>query len=450
MKGIEIILTNCIEEIRSGKATLEECLSRHPEIRQELEPLLRTAVSIKNPPAYHMEAEDKQSVRANLLRQIRQVKRPGRVSFADILSLGLPRQLAGARAVAATLVIALLVGALGTGTAYASQSSIPGDVLYPVKTGTESVRLWAAGSPVAKAELNVQFAGKRLEELSRLGNREDENAQAAADRYRRHLAAAVRQLEESGMTSESADRLAGMITRMEAQIQTCDELADLEPVNTALLNEAASQAVDSQARALQIMARFDALSAAEINTGMMQNRLQGATGAAAAGRYQVMIQKLWQYRQLNQAGQQILEQAQNTNSQVEQIKAISMQQLAMDTENLANLAQQAPAEYQDMIDECEQMIHQFQQRFRYGQDGSGNQGGGSGSDNGAVNPGPGSPGTTQSPDTWSGENNGSTSPTSIPGSGSSGNGGSSSPGGPGSGGGMEGGSSDNGTGSKPW
>ncbi len=454
MKGIEIILTNCIEEIRSGEATLEECLARHPEMRQELEPLLRTAVSIKNPPAYHMEAEDKQSVRANLLRQIRQVKRPGRVSFADILSLGLPRQLAGARAAAMTMVIALFVGALGTGTAYASQSSVPGDALYAVKTGTESVRLWAAGSPVAKAGLNVEFAGKRLQELSRLVNRGDVNAQAAADRYRQHLAAALRQLEESGVTGESTNRLAGMITEMEAQIQTCDELADKDPVNAAPVNEAASQAVDSQARVLQVMAGFNALRAAEINTGMMQNRLQGATAAAATGRYQAMAQKLWQYRQLNQAGQQILEQAQNTNCQLEQIKAISMQQLAMDTENLADLAQQAPAEYQDMINECEQIIQQFQQRFRYGQEGSGNQdsspGGNPGGYKDETMPRSVSPTTTLTPDTTNNPGTGTATPTTTPGSGGGDNGGNGSPGEPGSGGGMEGGNSDNGTGSKPW
>lgn len=452
MKQFEEVLTSCIVEIRSGKATIEECLARHQEMRQELEPLLRTAASIKSPPAYQLKAGYKQSARADLLRQIRQVKQPKRVSFADIISLGIPRQLAGIRAIAAALVVVLAISMAGGGTAYASRNSIPGDILYPVKTNTENVRLFLAGDSIAKAELNVEFAGKRLQELQLVVNRSKENSQAAVDRYEKQLAAATRQLEESTLSTESTSRLESIITAMQFQISTCDELLDTNPGNITQIDAAATQAIDCQLKALQKMSQLNIVKATEMNNGMMQNRMQRAAAAAASGRYQIMAQRLSQYRQLNQLSQQLLEWAQNTNNQVETIKSICMQQLALDTETLMNLSQQVPGEYQGTINECEQMIHQFQQRFRYGQDGTGNQGSGpggvSGSYPGSATTGTGSPGTTQSPNIAGDPANITTAPTTNPGGGSGDNSESGNMGGTGNGGEAGGSISDNGTSGK--
>ncbi len=399
MKRIEEILTSCIEEVRAGKATVEECLERYPERRQELEPLLKTACSIKSPPAYHLDTGYKQSARADLLRQIRPVKQPKKVSFADIISLGLPRQLAGVRAAVATLVIVLVVGALGGGTAYASQSSVPGEVLYPVKTGTENIRLLAAGSPVAKAELNIEFAARRLKELSKVVNKDEESARAAADRYRRHLEAANRQLEQSGATLELTNHLEGIITEMQSLVYTCDDLIAANPANSGPVYEAATQAVNSHIKAIQIMAQYNIPGAAEVNAGMMQNRLQRATAEAEAGNYRNMEQTLWQYRQHNQLGQQLLEWAQNTNNQAELIGEISLQQLTADMTAIESLVQQVPVEYQSTINECGYLISQFQQRARHGQTGPGNQGSGPGGTSGRYNgdaaPGAGTPDTAQ-------------------------------------------------------
>ena len=36
LEKIEIILTDCIREIRNGRATLAECLERYPSMRREL------------------------------------------------------------------------------------------------------------------------------------------------------------------------------------------------------------------------------------------------------------------------------------------------------------------------------------------------------------------------------------------------------------------------------
>lgn len=67
--------------------------------------------------------------------------------------------------------IAILLGlSLIGGTAFASDRAIPGDVLYPVKRATESLRLGLALTDQSRANLKAQFAGERINELKELKN----------------------------------------------------------------------------------------------------------------------------------------------------------------------------------------------------------------------------------------------------------------------------------------
>ena len=69
-----------------------------------------------------------------------------------------------ARVGVATAVFASMVGTAGV--AAAAQQALPGDMLYPVKTATESLRLSLASGDVATGRLHLAFARERLEELS--------------------------------------------------------------------------------------------------------------------------------------------------------------------------------------------------------------------------------------------------------------------------------------------
>lgn len=72
----------------------------------------------------------------------------------------------------------LLVG--GSGAAYASESTLPGDILYPLKIGiAEPVQSAFVTSPEGKAKLHVDFAERRLEEATQLAaqNRLDQAKQ---------------------------------------------------------------------------------------------------------------------------------------------------------------------------------------------------------------------------------------------------------------------------------
>jgi hypothetical protein len=67
------------------------------------------------------------------------------------------------------IIVALLAG--GGGTVYASQSSLPGDALYPVKLMTEDVQTTVAWNPEKKVEMETKFANRRLEEVQKLQKR---------------------------------------------------------------------------------------------------------------------------------------------------------------------------------------------------------------------------------------------------------------------------------------
>lgn len=64
----------------------------------------------------------------------------------------------------------------------ASATSLPGDVLYPVKRGTETAQLLFADGPEAEAQLQLQFARTRLNELRAIAaTRPERVAQVVAD-----------------------------------------------------------------------------------------------------------------------------------------------------------------------------------------------------------------------------------------------------------------------------
>ena len=65
----------------------------------------------------------------------------------------------------ASLIILIVAG---SGTALASQNSLPSDFLYPVKLMTEEIKEDLTFNEVRKAELTLEHATKRIAELKKL------------------------------------------------------------------------------------------------------------------------------------------------------------------------------------------------------------------------------------------------------------------------------------------
>jgi len=70
--------------------------------------------------------------------------------------------------VLAVLIALSVLGGGGAGAVYASQSSIPGDFLYPVKLLSEDIQLDWTADPARQLEMNLEMAQERLQEMEQV------------------------------------------------------------------------------------------------------------------------------------------------------------------------------------------------------------------------------------------------------------------------------------------
>ncbi|PIR89263.1 MAG: hypothetical protein COU07_02265 [Candidatus Harrisonbacteria bacterium CG10_big_fil_rev_8_21_14_0_10_40_38] len=80
------------------------------------------------------------------------------------------------------LVVIALIAALGGGTSFAAENTIPGDILYPVKVGVnEKVGTLLHFSEEGKADYATQIASKRLQEFEELVNKGELNSETKSE-----------------------------------------------------------------------------------------------------------------------------------------------------------------------------------------------------------------------------------------------------------------------------
>ncbi|MBE9514917.1 MAG: hypothetical protein IMY79_02120, partial [Chloroflexi bacterium] len=70
MNRFEDILVQCIDDIKAGRSSIEDCLSRYPSLREQLEPLLRIALEIHETPDVKPSPAFKIKARVQLMEQI--------------------------------------------------------------------------------------------------------------------------------------------------------------------------------------------------------------------------------------------------------------------------------------------------------------------------------------------------------------------------------------------
>ena len=205
----DLILDQCLEDLCAKRATVAECLARHPGLADELKPLLETVAAIQAAPAVQPSAAFKQATRARLLRlqppaNIRARQRTNWLPFSGSL-----------RYAAAALVIVLLFIALTGGVTYAASNSLPGSALYPVKRTVEQVELALATTPESQARVHMALADQRLGEAAALAkNGQHQLAEQALQEYSAQVDAAVAAFppqsgrESSAMTQAIVNSLA--------------------------------------------------------------------------------------------------------------------------------------------------------------------------------------------------------------------------------------------------
>lgn len=144
---IEEIVDRCIEEIRRGRATVEECLLRYPEHRRGLEPLLRAAAAMSAlPRGGQATAPDPRQRLAFMaaLRETTQERRRRRLPPLPVLFGAGAFRVVGPAFALAALAVALVLGGGGTPAAASTLTVFGGEVQRldgaewkPVRDGDE-------------------------------------------------------------------------------------------------------------------------------------------------------------------------------------------------------------------------------------------------------------------------------------------------------------------------
>ncbi len=173
----EIILDDWLNRIENGRATTEECLAQHPELRDEMEPMLRAAQRLFAVEIEPLSAETVGAIRDRVFSRVPVARK----TAAPRGGLGLALPLA--RLAGVTVAFVLILTAAMAGVWQVSADSLPGSPLYPIKRGAETAQLAIARNPAERAYLHMSFALRRVNEglrLEQVGGQWTESTAAAA------------------------------------------------------------------------------------------------------------------------------------------------------------------------------------------------------------------------------------------------------------------------------
>lgn len=165
-RDIELLLDNCIKELRNGKS-VEEYLAEYPHLVDQLKPLLMLVEKIEAVPQPEPAPEAMSATLITIGQQLanramdhKEVniyrKKHKIISFLNIFQR--PKLIWALNAAFVLLIIVF-------GVTTISANSLPGDLLYPIKLVTEKVKFLLTFDSEKKAELRLTFSDKRLEEM---------------------------------------------------------------------------------------------------------------------------------------------------------------------------------------------------------------------------------------------------------------------------------------------
>ncbi len=201
-ENIAIHLQHCLDLILNENRPVDETLLLYPQEVEELGPLIDQAVYLQlNSSAFDPDPQFVQVSKQRLMRRLSETqgstfKPATRNNWWNwLLNLGENRALAVRFAVAMILILCLFTG--GTGVAFASQNTVPGDSLYGVKIGLEDLTLALTPDQSRNALLNMQYADRRLVEIQALQKRgRPELVAVTLLNYQKHVEQATRVMDQ--------------------------------------------------------------------------------------------------------------------------------------------------------------------------------------------------------------------------------------------------------------
>jgi hypothetical protein len=149
VKKLEEVIDYCSEKIRKGELTLEECLEKFPEYKDELRQALTVVSLLTQLPSPRMSSTFKENLREKVK------KKTEKTQFAGAL----PFQKKVVALLAAVFLLSVTTATLAVNT------KDPQSILYPLKLMVEKAKLSFAFTPAQRAKLHLYFASERLDEL---------------------------------------------------------------------------------------------------------------------------------------------------------------------------------------------------------------------------------------------------------------------------------------------
>ncbi len=163
---IELILDQCIDEMRKGKS-VAQTIANYPQYANQLWPLLKLVREMEALPLPSPSPEAISATLVNIGQELGRSDTPLRSRFTarNILDKKSLKNIFRRPALAWAFNGALALVVVLFGAATISAGSLPGDLLYPVKLVTEKVKFLLTFDSEKKAELRLTFSDRRLEEM---------------------------------------------------------------------------------------------------------------------------------------------------------------------------------------------------------------------------------------------------------------------------------------------
>jgi hypothetical protein len=253
--------------------------------------------------------------------------------------------------VAVILAVVVTLLAVGTGTAYAAQDSLPGDALYQVKLGTEQVMMLLSGDDVTRAERALSFVERRVREMETLAEKgRSQDLELAVEKYGYAVSMTVAAMERACNTGLTVGNITARLAEAMAEhLLMLDTLYDTVP------DEA--KAIIAHAREISEMGREDALAAlawnntvraAEMNLAAMEGRLNRIRGRVQD---QEAVQiALQQFEDMAGFGQEISQIAEVTGLNITEVAELVTEATSRHLEVLAELYEQVPEEAKEAVE----------------------------------------------------------------------------------------------------
>jgi hypothetical protein len=249
------------------------------------------------------------------------------------------------------LAIVLAVFGLGAGTAYASQASLPGDTLYPIKLATEQAGMMLVGDDVARAERALSFANKRVREMEALAEKgRPQDLKLAVEEYGYAVNLTLVEIEQARNRGLATENITALVAEATARhLLMLDEVWDMVPdqAKTAIAQAGNVSEIGRQS-ALAALAKSNTVSATEMNIGAMEgrlNRIRARVGDMAA--VEIALQ---QFEAMSEFGEEISQVAHELGLNVTEVEELVAEATSMHLEVLAQVYDDVPEQAEPAIE----------------------------------------------------------------------------------------------------